>query len=373
MRQKNSNIPILIAALILCSPLSSIGSGNPFLGKQSNPQKEQTTNTVVKPSVVPMPSSIPPPQPWQQPPRLEAKKQDEAKKTPWAILGKMGEDQIALQNTQTDEVMIVPDGTNAGECYVLYPEVLCDQATIAKAQSRKSAAMDTTRLKTELKMERIKIATSAKQTALLQKEITTAKQALEAEQKKREKALAEMQNTLSATYQKQKSSDAGTIQKLMNEIETHKKNITKLEQHKQQLQTETTQTKQQLQTATTQIKQLQSDNHANLQKYDGEIKELKNAPPITKTISIPIYPPEWLASDYFDASIKNTTVGYRRQTNGDAVVRIATEDWNKKISKLPGINKLKQWSDQTYTYLHVKHGGFSLVLPAEKFGGNNVK
>lgn len=67
----------------------------------------------------------------------------------------MGEDQVALSGPN-DDVFFQRDGSDIGDCFLLYPDISCDDASIKTAKARKKAAWDHARITTELEVERAK-------------------------------------------------------------------------------------------------------------------------------------------------------------------------------------------------------------------------
>lgn len=426
---RRSKFLALPASLLVAS--IAIAGGNPFAGgktiETAKGKPESPPPTVTKPSAPPpIPMSAPSPlgmgststMTTQQP---QAQTQKQSK---WRLLGKIGEDQVALQG-EGDEVILQRDGTYIDSCYVLYPEISCDDATITGMKTKKNAAMTMERLKTELEIEKTNSSRLRSQHASLEQTLKKHERTISAQAENiatLNKEKNELSDSASATQAKlkQKDTDLALIGELIKTKETLLKQLggkiaamtastaidrqtvtelkgavvtlqNKLSEREKDVTTMTAKTKDQdaeikrqaaIISAQTEKVIKHVSNIDQLEKREKElasklaaaeeskklltaqIEELKNQPAKIVEKPVPVAMPEWMKGDYYDASIGGVTVGLRR-TLSSAIIRVANKNW-PSVSKTLSGNYSSEWEDGNYRYALVKQGSFSLASPTVK-------
>lgn len=366
---------IAIAVLIAVQAESA---GNPFMGAQQPKVSQSSTATsssMVKSSPAlppPMPSAaMPMSSPYLQPTSQTAATKP-AKSTKWRVLGKMGDDQVALQS-DADEVLIHRDGNYIDDCYVLFPEIACEDSVISALKSKRNASMTLDRLKTELEIERTN-------SVRLKKQLETAT----ANKIAAENTIVKQDAVITGQAEKIRLADKKADEVKSSLATVQAQLAAEMKSHAQQVIEKDAALKQQGSTIATQAETLKVDEvriaslKASVKSLQAKIDEakaekqqlldqlvsLKKQPAqiVEKVVYTPI--PEWMKGDYYDATISGVAVGLRK-TSSAVIIRVPIKDWKSVSGSIDG-KYSSDWEDGTHRYAIVKQGNFNLAPPVKE-------
>lgn len=411
MRHRNKYILAALITLLLAA--NTHAAINPFTGA------EQTTKEPVEGKPSKKAETPPPPIPGrggQMPPALPTSAMPPglpgaynplqgpgqqttpaAKTSRWKILGKLGDDQVALQG-EGDDIVIHRDGSYIESCYVLHPDISCDEATIAGMKTKRNATVTMERLKTDLEIERANTAKLRKQLA----SVTDSKDASESTGKRLVESNNELKAALAASKNKlaEKETEVKGLQAKLKDTETQSKHlttvtaanrleignlndstavlkkqvnayegelkkgasITTLTEEKKKLEVKSAADQKTLKEQKDRIVELQT-NLTSAQSTNklltAQLDEIRNTPPkIVEKIVVPQIP-EWMKGTYSDATIGGVPVGMRMLPEA-VIIRVPVIKWKDVAKSLAG-KYTDEWEDGTQKYAYVRQGSFDLA------------